>query len=206
MMDITIGSLTVLILILASASNLTILVDIVAGASAGAGAGAGAADITTAVAVAVASDDSDDERHGSLKEILELEGVVPLPHPLGSVPCGGSVIFTGENSEQETLGQPNLLGRRAVQVDGGEIGLKDVKPQVGKIQLLRISDILEAEILTEGGTGVPRIDEVAKTVNEAKAGLEEGDRVVGVHNVGDSHSRDGFEPLVNTGGPKESQE
>ena len=86
MTEITIGSLTVLVSILASASNLTILVDIVAGASAGAGAGAGAADITTAVAVAVASDDSDDERHGSLRRswnsrVSFLYPILWVPYP-----------------------------------------------------------------------------------------------------------------------------
>ena len=204
MLELTIGSVAVLVWILAFASTLIILVDIVAGA----GGGAGAGDISAAVAVAVAvtAGDSDDERNGSLKELLELEVVVPLLQPLGSVPRGGAGGFTWEHAEQETLGGPTLLGGRLVQVDGGKLGLQDVQPQVCQLQGGGLSDLLESELLTGGGTGVPRIDEVSKTVDDAEAELEEGGRVAGAQEVGDSHGRDGFELLVENGGPIESQE
>ena len=122
MLELTIVSLVILVSILVSASTLTILVDIVDGNV----AGAGASDITATVAFSVAADDSDNERHGSLKELLELKGVVPLIQPLVSVPRGGPGRFTGEHAEQETLGQQTLMGRHAVQVNVGDIGQQDL--------------------------------------------------------------------------------
>ena len=100
MLELTIGSLAVLVLILESASTLNILVDIVAVA----GASAAASSITATVAVAVTAGDSDDERHGSLKELLELEGVVDLLQPLGYVPHGGPGRLPG-----------NMLSRRLLE-------------------------------------------------------------------------------------------